>query len=145
MLAMAGRPPGRMREGIGFDMRRRLFVCSVVVGVVGLLGALVLYLRAPEASDYDENDQVIIVDGKTYRIPLASTKTYRRDLRRFGGEGAVLLDDINRWFAGLWRGKALGITTAWITAFVSVGLFLLARQMPSDPSPHAGGGDEGGG
>ena len=90
MLAMAGRPPGRMREGIGLDMRRRLLVCSVVVAVVGLLGALVLYLRAPEARDSDPNDQVVIVDGKAYRIPLASTKMYRRDLRRFGGEGAVL-------------------------------------------------------
>ena len=112
---------------------------------MGLLGALLIYSRANEAADDDDNVQVVIVDGKAYRIPLSSTKTYRRDLQRFGGEAAVLMDDLNRWFAGLWRGRSLAITTAWITAFVSVGLLLLARQLPPDPSPGASRGDDGDG
>ena len=61
-------------------------------------GALLIYVRADD-SDADENVQIVIVDGKTYKIPLASTKMYQRELRRFGGEAAVLFDDINRWFA----------------------------------------------
>ena len=113
-------------------MRRRLMLCSAAVAVVGLLGALLIYVRADDR-DADENVQVVIVDGQAYKVPLASTKMYQRDLRRFGGEMAVLFDDINRWFAALWRGRSLAIITACVTVFVSVGLFLAARAMPDGP------------
>jgi len=107
-------------------------ICSVAVAVVGLLGALLIYVRADD-SDADENVQIVIVDGKAYKVPLASTKMYQRDLRRYGGEAAVLFDDINRWLARLWRGRSLAIITACVTVFVSVGLFLAARAMPDGP------------
>jgi hypothetical protein len=122
-------------------MRKRLIICSVLVAVVGLSSALLIYLTAGVDSDLDENVQIIVVDGKTFRIPLASTKTYRRDLQRFGGNAAVLADDLERWIAGLWRGRSLAVTLAWITAFISLGLFLLARQMPYDANPSARGDD----
>jgi hypothetical protein len=124
-------------------MRKRLIVCSVVVAVIGLLGALLIYLTAGDDSDIDENVQILIVDGKTYRIPLASTKMYRRELQRFGGQASVLFDDFNRWFVGLWRGRSLAVTMAWITVLVSLGLFLLARQMPSDLDSDPRGNDDG--
>jgi hypothetical protein len=107
-------------------------MCSVAVAVVGLLGALLIYVRADDG-DADENVQIVIVDGKAYKVPLASTKMYQRDLRRYGGEAAVLFDDINRWFASLWRGRSLAIITACVTVLVSVGLFLFAREMPAEP------------
>jgi len=104
-------------------------MCSAAVAVVGLLGALLIYVTAGDDSENDADSQIVVVDGKTYRVPLASTKTYRRDLERMGGGAAVMADDLNRWFAGLWHGRSLGITVAWITAFVSLGLFLFARHM----------------
>ena len=110
-------------------------ICSLVIALVGLSSALLIYLTAGEDSGLDENVQIVVVDGKTYRVPLASTKSYRRELQRFGGGAALLFDDLDRWFEGLWRGRSLAITLAWITAFVSVGLFLFARQLPSDPRP----------
>src|SRR5215472_7677717 len=111
-------------------MRTRLMVCSLAIALVGLSSALLIYLTAGEDSGLDENVQIVVVDGKTYRVPLASTKSYRRELQRFGGGAALLFDDLDRWFEGLWRGRSLAITLAWITAFVSVGLFLFARQLP---------------
>jgi len=122
------------------DLQRRLIVCSILVAVLGLGTALLIYLRAGEDRELAENVQTIVVDGKTYQIPLASTKTYQRDLQRFGGKTSVLADDLTRWFNGLWHGRSLARTTAWITAFFSVGLFLLARQMPPDQGP-GGRGD----
>ena len=122
-------------------MRNRLIPCSVLVAVVGLSSAVLIYLTASEDSNLDENVQTIVVDGKTFRIPLASTKMYRRELQRFGGGAAVLFDDLDRWFASLWRGRSLAVTLASMTAFVSVGLFLLARQMPSDLDPRPRGDD----
>jgi hypothetical protein len=118
---------------------RRLVICSVVVAVIGLVSALLIYVTAGADGEADENVQILVVDGKTYRVPLASTKTYQRELRRFGGEAAVLFDDINRWVAGRWRGRSLAITVAWITAAVSLGLLFLARRMRDDPSSDAGG------
>ena len=105
-------------------------MCSAAVAVVGLLGALLIYVNAGD-DDADDNVQIVIVDGKPYKIPLTSTKMYQRDLRRFGGEAAVLFDDINRWFAGLWRGRSLAIITACVTVIVSLGLFLVARDLPA--------------
>src|SRR5262245_60766393 len=107
-------------------MQRRDLIWPVLVAVVGLSTALVIYFNADEDSDLDENVQVVIMDGKTYRIPIADTKMYRRELQRFGGQALVLFDDFNRWFVGLWRGRSLAITIGWLTAIASIGLFLLA-------------------
>jgi hypothetical protein len=38
-------------------------------------------------------------------------------------------------FAGLWHGRSLAVTVVWITAFISLGLFLLGRNWPPDPEP----------
>jgi hypothetical protein len=115
-------------------MQKRLTICFLIVALVGLCSALLIYLTAGEDT-IDEGFQIVIVDGKAYPIPLADTKMYRRELQRFGGKMALLLDDLNRWFASLWHGKSLAVTVVWITAFVSLALFLLARGMPSGPEP----------
>ena len=112
-------------------MQKRLTLCSIIVALVGLCSALLIYLTAGE-NTIDEGFQIVIVDGKSYPIPLADTKMYRRELQRFGGKMALLFDDLDRWFKGLWRGRALAVTVVWITAFVSLGLFLLARNWPPD-------------
>jgi hypothetical protein len=116
-------------------MKKRLTLCSIIVAVVGLCSALLIYLTAAEDMDGDEAFEFVMIDGKAYPIPLASNKMYQRELQRFGGKAAVLFDDFNRWFAALWRGKSLAVTVIWITAFISLGLFLLARQWPPDPEP----------
>jgi len=108
-------------------MRRRLIAWAVLVAVIGLASALVIYLRAGADPEIGDDVQTIIVDGKSYQIPLTNLKTYRRDLERFGGPAAVLADDFTRWLAGLWHGRALAHTVAWLTAFAAVGLLLVAR------------------
>lgn len=122
-------------------MQKRLYLFSVITLVAGLCCALLIYVTAGEAADDYEGSQVIMVDGKAYPIPLAETKMYRRELQRFGGKMALLFDDLSRWFAGLWRGRSLAVTVVWITASVSLVLFLLARQMPPDPQPAVRAGD----
>jgi len=109
--------------------------------VVGLLAALLIYVRAGDDSDNDANYQFFIVDGKTYRIPLADTKMYRRELQRFGGDAAVVFDEISGWVASLWRGRNLAITIACMTAFVSLGLLFLARQGLPEPRSDDGRAD----
>lgn len=113
--------------------KKRLTLCSIIVAVVGLCSAVLIYLTAGEDTIADEGFEIVVIDGKAYPIPLASTKMYQRELQRFGGKAAVLFDDFNRWFKGLWRGKSLAVTVVWITVFLSLGLFLLARELPPDP------------
>ena len=72
----------------------------------------------------------LIVDGVAYPTAGSRSKTYVRDLERFGGKAAVLFDEINRWFAGLWQGKSLAYTVAWISLIFSLGLYLFARWLP---------------
>jgi hypothetical protein len=109
----------------------------MVVAVVGLLGAVLIYITAGDDAGSDENFQIVVVGGQTYKIPLESTKMYRRDLQRAGGDIMLLFDDISRWFDGLWRGRSLAITVGSITACVSLALFVLARMGadPDDESP----------
>ena len=56
------------------------------------------------------------------------TKTYVRDLERFGGKAAVLFDEFNRWFAARWHGKALGVTIACLSAGAAALLFWVSGR-----------------
>jgi hypothetical protein len=121
-------------------MQKRLTLWSIAVAVVGLCSALLIYVTVGEAADL-EGSEIVIVDGKAYPVPLADSRMYRRELQRFGGKAALLFDDFNRWFAGLWHGRSLAVTVVWITAFISLGLFLLGRNWPPDPEPGPRGED----
>ena len=41
---------------------------------------------------------------------------------------ASRFDEFNRWFAGLWQGRQLGITVAWITLGLAAAILLVARR-----------------
>ncbi|MFN2645143.1 MAG: hypothetical protein ABR570_09140 [Burkholderiales bacterium] len=45
----------------------------------------------------------VIVGDTAYAVEPTTSKTYVRQLERFGGKAAVLFDDFNRWFASLWQ------------------------------------------
>lgn len=116
-------------------LRKRLHAASIIVLVLGLCSALLIYRMAGDEPDVPDGSQVVIVDGEAYAIAPSDTKAYLRDLERFGGKATVLFVQLEDWFGGLWHGRSLAVTVAWITAFVSLGLFLLAGTMPPDAEP----------
>lgn len=67
-----------------------------------------------------------IIDGKAYPVMPEDSKAYNRDLRLYGGESAVFADELKRWWVGLWHGKSLAYTIAFITVSVSSAIFLAA-------------------
>src|SRR5262249_59056361 len=73
----ARHPRGWGDEVLRPHVKKRLLICSVLVAVVGLSSALLIYLTAGEDSGGDEGFQTIVVDGKTFKIPMASTKMYQ--------------------------------------------------------------------
>ena len=111
-------------------MQRRLYYSAMLVLAIGLVSAVLIYVTAEDEPEAGVG--YVIVDGGVYVIPYSASKTYLRDLERFGGKAAVLFDELNRWFTGLWRGKALATTVAWISVFVALLLFALARHAPPD-------------
>ena len=114
--------------------------------LTGLLGAVSVSLMATD----DSSDAVgyEFVDGKSYPILAHESKTYRHDLERFGGKAAVMADDLNRWFTGLWKGKRLAYTLAVLTTGAALTFFWAARRLSrapvtssSDDSSSSSGGD----
>jgi len=95
--------------------------------VVGLAAGGAIYLFA---DDEQSATSYVIVGDSAYPVDPSRTKAYVRQLERFGGKAAVIFDDFNRWFAGLWQGKALGVTVGWISVALAVVLFWIARRMP---------------
>jgi hypothetical protein len=112
------------------SLQTRLYVSSGIILAIGLCCALLIYLTAED--DPVSAVSYVVVDGVTYPIAPGSSKMYVRELQRFGGKATVLIDELNRWFAGLWQGKSLAITVAWISIVVSLGVFLFARDLSSD-------------
>ena len=108
-------------------MKTRLYAGSLAVLVLGLCSAALIYVTADEAPESGATEEMLM------------SKRYVRELQRFGGKAAVLFDEFNRWFASLWDGKSLAVTVAWISIFVSLMLFLLARRLKPRCSPRPPG------
>ena len=104
-------------------MRKQLLLAAVAVLLIGLGAAAAIYFTAEDEPELSTS-YVVVIDPTV-------TKTYVRELRRFGGKAAVLFDEFNRWFAARWHGKALGITVAWIAIAIAALLFWISGRSPS--------------
>jgi uncharacterized membrane protein len=65
---------------------------------------------------------------------LAVSRKYLLNLGLYGGMINVLLTDLTDWFCGLWQGKDLAFTIAYLTVIVSAGLFFIAKLFSLDPT-----------
>ena len=101
-------------------MQKHLTLIAATVLIIGFIAAAVIYFTAEEEPQLSSS-YVIVIDP-------ALTKTYVRDLERFGGKAAVLFDDFNRWFAARWHGRALGVTVAWISVGAAGLLYWIASR-----------------
>lgn len=100
------------------SLKKYLGLVSVAILLVGLPYAVLIYLTAePGPAD-------------TTIYEFEHSKLYARNMKVYGGEMAVLADELGRWFRDLWRGRSLAYTVACITVIVSGGVFLSARRLP---------------
>ena len=110
--------------------RRRLYLAGAAILLAGWVGAAAIYTGSS-----DENSDALgyeFVDGVAYPILAYESKSYRHDLERFGGKAAIMADDFNRWFSGLWIGKRLAYTLATLATGAALACFLTARRLPRD-------------
>ena len=109
-------------------LRESLILIGAIIMVVGLGSAIWIYQSAGNYSDSVLGYEII--DGTAYPIAPEDSKVYRRDLEHFGGKAAIVVDDFSRWFIGLWHGKTLAITLAFISIFISLLFFFIANRLP---------------
>jgi hypothetical protein len=114
------------------SLKKRLYAGCAVILLAGLLSATWIYRTADEGPDLSGAYQIIVVNGVPQPVAPNESKIYVRDLQRYGGKMAVVFDDINRWFAGLWRGKSLALTVAFIAVCVSFALYFIALALPEE-------------
>ena len=110
-------------------LRESLILISAIIMLVGLGSAILIYQTAENDSDSVLGYEII--DGSAYPIRPEDSRTYRRNLELYGGKAAVVADDFNRWFVGLWHGKLLAFMIAGISIFISFGFFFAANRLPS--------------
>jgi hypothetical protein len=98
---------------------------SIVILLVGLISATWIYQTADNHPNnvlgYDEGN------GSVYPIRPEDSKKYLRDLELYGGKANVLITEFRLWFVGLWQGKSLAFTIAFITIFISLAFLWLAH------------------
>ena len=111
------------------DPQTYLNLISVIILLVGLGSAVLIYRTAGNDSNGVLGYEII--GGQAYPIKPEDSKMYRHDLELYGGKAAVLSDEFSRWFAGLWHGKSLAFTVAYITLFISFVVFYIANHLPS--------------
>ena len=110
-------------------LSHRLRIVSLVILVAGLLAAVSVYFATAPNPAAEAGYENVVVDGKTYMVPTQWSKEYMRGLERFGGGAAVMFDRFDRWFAGLWQGRRLAVTLAWLSVFIAGAVLLVARRM----------------
>jgi len=111
-------------------LRTYLYLASAAVLLIGAGSAALIYRAAMNDPTGDAGYE--IVGGFVYPGGGGYTKKYIHDLQLFGGNAAVLADEFMRWFTGLWQGESLAYTVGFITAALSLVLFLIARNTPSN-------------
>jgi hypothetical protein len=110
------------------DLRTCLNIISAIILVVGLGTAIYIYQTADSGSSGALGYQIL--GGSVYPIMPENSKIYKHDLELYGGKAVVLADEFRRWFIGLWHGKSLAFTVAFISIFISFGFFFAANYMP---------------
>jgi hypothetical protein len=113
--------------------RTRIRLITTSLLAAGLGCATAIYLTAlPKAANplgYEPED----------------TKKYLRDLELYGGKVNVLATEFMRWFDGLWHGRSLAFTVAWLTIIAALAFWFLSTRLAADldPTPPEGQGRDG--
>ena len=113
--------------------RLRLYLLGVFILLAGLGAAAFVFFSADDEAADDA------AGGGVYVISPRDSKRYRHDVELLGGKAAVLADDFNRWFAGLWQGRRL----AWTLAVLAIGGALACFWLADHPAPGQSDDEEG--
>lgn len=104
--------------------KKRINTAAAIIVAAGLTAALFIYLSA--ANNDAETPGQFIFDN---------SKQHMRNLEVLGGKENIMAADFVRWFEGLWRGRQLAFTVAWVSIFCAGAFLMLARNY--NPNKHS--------
>lgn len=117
---------------------RRIALGILVAGAV--LGGFVYLTADPHPLGAGT---VQIINGEAYSVDPADDRQRQYQDERMGGQAAVLIDELEVWFAERWRGRALGITLAVLGAVIAAVLAWSAQFFdPLEEADDVDGADE---
>jgi hypothetical protein len=116
MPAMLPAPPTPASTPSPMPLHRRFRIAGLAIAVLGLLGAALLYLAAPEVD----------LDEAAYQE--MATKQYERQIEMNGGKNLVLAAQFTHWFGGLWHGRRLAASVAVLSVLAALLCRALARH-----------------
>ena len=102
------------------NLQTRLYLITAIILLVGLGSAILIYLKAGDASD-----NILIYE-------FEHSNVYRHNLELYAGKWNVLADEFSRWLDGLWHGRSLALTVACITILISFVILVVAYHLPAD-------------
>jgi hypothetical protein len=108
----------RMRLRI-YGPLTRCYIITAAILLVGFGSAVTICLTAVEAPD----------------DPFAEfekSKKFAYELERMGGKAAIVANDFNKWFVGLWQGETLAYTVAVITIIIAAGYYFIATGLEAE-------------
>jgi len=98
---------------------------AAAILLAGLATALLVYFAAAPVRD---------VPGERPE----DSKRYLRQMEVYGGQANVLASEIREWFEGLWQGRALAFTVAFLSLLLAgLALVALTPLPPRVDSPRA--------
>ena len=98
-------------------LRGRLRLYGAVILVTGLLSAAFVYRTAKPDDEHALEAQ------------LNNTKRYEYQMEVMGGKANILVAEIKEWFGGLWRGRGLARTLAFLSVGGSLACFFVAHRL----------------
>ncbi len=104
------------------NLQTRLYLIALAILLAGLGSALVVYLAAGAS---DVNPMI---------SEFEQSKKYTHSIEVYGGNMAVMADQLDRWFASLWHGRALAGTITFLAVVLAAGVALVAYFLPAAPS-----------
>ena len=98
---------------------RRCYLTTAGILFSGLAASITIYLSA---------------EDEPYNLfaEYEGSKKFVYELERIGGKGAVVANEFNNWFTGMWHGRHLAFTVACIAVIIAIGYYFVA----SDIKPH---------
>jgi hypothetical protein len=116
-----GPTPSLLYDQHGPRMDRIRAITVAILGS-GLASAAVIYRLAGSAPSLP------------YELEPGNSKRYLRALEAVGGKANVLATQFSDWFSGLWHGRSLAFTVAWISVFLAATFwFATTRQRAKRP------------
>lgn len=101
------------------DPSNRIYIITATILLTGFGSALVIYLTAGEAAPNPFAE-------------FEKSKKFAHEVERMGGKAALVANDLNKWFTGLWEGESLAYTVAVITLLIAVSYYFIATGLDAE-------------